>query len=242
MVEHGVRSLVDGDHPVMASISVAQMARLAGVSVRTGYGKWDAEDLHVAIIRRIFEPKDSVGFDEMVEIGRALIEGTDALPGDDLVLVFETAWRARVESPGTAAAAALLPYCVGDGRLPTEIRICLQRWYDSWTALVLSVIDAFVAKHAGQVSIRPDITRKDMALLAVILAQGFAAQALISDTESGQRFDPAFPGMALRAFFASTLIFHDDPSADLVDERLRRLSSEGPESARPRLRSDSWSV
>jgi hypothetical protein len=224
MVEHGVRSLVDGDHPVMGSISVAQMARLAGVSDRTGYGKWDAEDLHVAIIRCVFEPDDSTGFDQLMEIARSVIESDQIQPGDDLALVFDEFWRYRSSDPGTAAAAALLPYCSGTGRIPSEIRAGLRRWYDAWGALVLGVIDAFVAKHAGKVWIRPDVSRKDMALLGVTLAEGFRAQALISDTESGERFSPSLSGFALKVLLASTLVYRDDPSALLVDERLRRLS------------------
>lgn len=246
MVEEGAAALRGPGHPVMAAISVAEMARRVGVTERTGYAKWDAEDLHIAVIRRSLglgqNTEESLNADALVDGARAMIDDDTLPPSEVIAAIFNTAWQALVSDPERRAVYALWPYSTGESRVSQEIRSSLSEYYEAWFKRLLSIIDSYVAKHSKRVSIRDDLDRNDMAFLAVLFAEGAAFHAHLGRTPSEPDFDRNLPGRIIQMLMAYALEFHEDDAPHPFDRHLTRLDSKSEidltsaETPRPILR------
>jgi hypothetical protein len=231
MVDEGVAALRSPDHPVMATIAVAEMARRVGVTERTGYAQWDAEDLHVAVIRRSLglegEGDDQLTGAELVDVARDMIDDDTLPPSQVVAAIFNFAWRSLVDDPGRRAVYALWPYCDGNSRLSKEIRACLNEYYASWFKTLLSIIDSYVAKHSRKITIRDEISRDDMARMAILFAEGAAFHARLGESIDNPGFHAELPGVLVQLIMSYAIEFHDDEGdGHPFDKRLARLDPE----------------
>jgi hypothetical protein len=227
MVAEGVKALSSSDYPMLGGLSVAEMARRVGVTERTGYAKWDAEDFQVAVIRALLGPDEPPGErldpDQMVEFGRKLVDDERVAPLDDLTEVFTVMWQAVSTDPETRITHALWAYCDADSRVAEQIQASIGHRYDRWLRETQTVLDAFLAQQSRRVSVRNDLTRADMAMLAVILAEGSAFHARLRKLLGREPFAEDLPGRAFKALLASALVYHEDDGAHPVDRYLERI-------------------
>jgi hypothetical protein len=229
MVTEGARALRDPNHPVMNTISVAEMARRVGVTARTGYAKWDAEDFHVAIIRRLLrfdaDPDTVLDADDIVDDVRLRIETETSAPVDELVNAFNQMWPMNIDDPNLRVAFALWPYCSSDSRVSMEIRESMGNHYDEWTKRLLTIFDSFLARHSRHLSVRGDISRADMMTLTIMLIESASFHTRLRQALGQDPLPADLPGRALEALLAAALHLHEDDEhpVDAYLERLRTL-------------------
>lgn len=227
MVRAAAKEITQPTQPLTASVSIAEMARRVGVTERTGYKKWDAEDFQIALVREFLDLND--GCEPLVDpealggAARAIVEDESIPISTAIRILFRATLELLVDDPREKAIAALRLYSHGDGRVAEETRQSLALVQSSWLKQISSVLDALVAKYSRYVSLRDDLTTDQMAMAAMILAERSASQIRFERNMNQERLDSQLLGRILEALLAYALVFHDDDGSHPLDKHLSRL-------------------